>query len=333
VMQFQGHKLLIMLQHSSFSIHPLLLYFVAKTVIATGIDMFSKIQFNGLTCIPFICTHLAKSKSSSYVKRLLGTKLRRHCENVTSPKAAERAIEMTSAMIDLARCDFDYEGYMSGKIDTSAKKLTRPTICFDEWNVWDPTRAPGDKGAEELYDLSDALAVAVWLNVFVRQAKHIGMATIAQSVNVIAPLMTTERGIVKQTTYWPLFLFSKYMRGKSLATHVSSAAYEGKTFPAWLASTMDLPLLDVSAALSEDGWMNLAVVNISEKEAMSTTLPKIAGPVQVFVVGGKGNHIRDNNQEGAESVAIRESCWEGHGKFTFEEHSFTLLRWNSRACP
>lgn len=253
-----------------------------------------------------------------------------HCENVTSPKAAERAIEMTSAMIDLARCDFDYEGYMSGKIDTSAKKLSRPTICFDEWNVWDPTRAPGDKGAEELYDLSDALAVAVWLNVFVRQAKHIGMATIAQSVNVIAPLMTTERGIVKQTTYWPLFLFSKYMRGKSLATHVCSGAYEGKTFPAWLASTMDLPLLDVSAALSEDGWMNLAVVNISEKEAMSTTLPEIAGPVQVFVVGGKGNHIRDNNQEGAESVAIRESCWDGHGKFTFEEHSFTLLRWNSR---
>jgi alpha-L-arabinofuranosidase len=267
-----------------------------------------------------------------YLKSLPHTKIRRHCENVTSPKAAERAIEMTSAMIDLARCDFDYEGYMSGRIDTSAKKLSRPTICFDEWNVWDPTRAPGDKGAEELYDLSDALAVAVWLNVFVRQAKHIGMATIAQSVNVIAPLITTERGVIKQTTYWPLLLFSKYMRGKSLATHVCSAAYEGKTFPAWLASTMELPLLDVSAALSEDGWMNLAVVNISETEAMSTTLPEVAGPVKIFIVGGKGNHIRDNNQEGAENVAIRESCWDGYGKFAFEEHSFTLLRWKLRTC-
>jgi alpha-N-arabinofuranosidase len=87
---------------------------------------------------------------------------------------------MTSAMIDLARCDFDYDGYFTGVIDTKAKKVKRPTICFDEWNVWNPTRAPGSTGAEETYDLSDALAVAVWLNVFVRQSKHIGMATIAQ---------------------------------------------------------------------------------------------------------------------------------------------------------
>jgi alpha-N-arabinofuranosidase len=232
-------------------------------------------------------------------------------------------------MIDLARCDFDYEGYMTGVIDTSPKKLSRPTICFDEWNVWNPVRAPGHTGAEELYDLSDALAVAVWLNVFVRQAKHIGMATIAQSVNVIAPLMTTETGIFKQTTYWPLLLFSKYMRGKSLATHVCSAAYEGKTFPTWLASTVELPLLDVSAALSDDGWMNLAVVNISETENVSTTLPERTAPVTVLVVGGKENHIRDNNQEGEEKVAIKESTWDGKGKFTFEMHSFTLLRWKT----
>lgn len=56
------------------------------------------------------------------------------------------------------------------------------------------------------------------------------MATIAQSVNVIAPLMTTEHGVVKQATYWPLLLFSKYMRGQSLATHVRPRGYKGKTF-------------------------------------------------------------------------------------------------------
>jgi alpha-N-arabinofuranosidase len=27
--------------------------------------------------------------------------------------------------------------------------VPRQLICFDEWNVWDPIRAPGDKGAEE----------------------------------------------------------------------------------------------------------------------------------------------------------------------------------------
>jgi alpha-N-arabinofuranosidase len=247
--------------------------------------------------------------------------------NAVSPKAAERAIEITAALIDLARCDFDYDGYFTGVIDTKPKSSKRPKICFDEWNIWDPVRAPGDKGAEELYDLSDALAVAVWLNVFIRQSKYIGMATIAQSVNVIAPLMTSERGIVKQTTYWPLLLFSKYMRGKALSTHVCSAAYTGTTFPEWLQDTMDTPLLDVSAALSEDGYLNLAVVNISETKAMETAVPTPTGQVTVFTVGGKANQIRDNNVEGNEKVSIRESTWDGQGKFTFEERSFTLLRW------
>lgn len=254
------------------------------------------------------------------------TSFPRHYANATSPRAAERAIEITASLIDLARCEIDMEPFPD-EISTKPKSKTRPTICFDEWNVWNPFTAPGDKGAEQLYDLSDMLAVSVWLNVFIRQAKHIGMATIAQSVNVISPLMTTERGVIKQTTYWPLLLFSKYMRGQSLATHVRATTYNGRTFPEFLASTVDLPLLDVSAALSEDGYMNLAVVNISETEDMTPKLPAVAGPVQVFTVGGKNNQIRDVNIEGSEKVSIHESKWDGLGKYTFEKHSFTLLRW------
>ena len=41
------------------------------------------------------------------------------------------------------------------------------------------------------------------------------------------------------------------------------------------------------------------------------------------------NGIRDNNVEGSEKVFIRESKWVGKGKFTFEKHSFTLLRWKA----
>jgi len=41
-------------------------------------------------------------------------------------------------MIDVARIE--------NKVSPSVPK---PKICFDEWNVWDPVRAPGNKGAEE----------------------------------------------------------------------------------------------------------------------------------------------------------------------------------------
>jgi alpha-N-arabinofuranosidase len=47
----------------------------------------------------------------------------------------------------------------------------------------------------------------------------------------------------------------------------------------------------------------------------------------VFAVGGSENHVRDNNQEGAEKVAIRESIWKGKERFIFEKHSFPLMRW------
>ncbi|KAK0112327.1 hypothetical protein ONS96_001575 [Cadophora gregata f. sp. sojae] len=159
------------------------------------------------------------------------------------------------------------------------------------------------------------------------------MATVAQSVNVFAPLMTTASGVVKQTTYWPLLLFSRYMRGKALATHVCAETYTGRTFPEWLASTRDLPLLDVSAALSEDGWVNLAVVNIDEERDLQTDVLPGSGDkeeVQVYTVGGKGNGIRDSNTEKNEKLSIRESTWDGKGgKFTFERRSFTQLRWKA----
>lgn len=45
-------------------------------------------------------------------------------------------------------------------------------------------------GLEQFYTLADALAMASWLNVFVRQADIVEIACIAQSVNVISPLIT-----------------------------------------------------------------------------------------------------------------------------------------------
>jgi alpha-N-arabinofuranosidase len=176
-----------------------------------------------------------------------------HLKNATAPRSAERAIEITGGLIDLVRIE--------NKVPYT---VPAPTICFDEWNVWDPIRAPGDIGAEEKYTLSDALAVGVWLNVFIRQAKYIGMANIAQSVNVISPLMTTKDGIIKQTTWWPLLLFSKYMRGWTVAVNVRCGEYEGETEPKWIRGTIETPWLDVSATINEEGVVSMAVVNVSD---------------------------------------------------------------------
>lgn len=63
-----------------------------------------------------------------------------------APRSAERAIEVTAGLIDLARIE--------NKVPPSAP---RQKICFDEWNVWDPERAVGSEGAEEKYVHSSIL--------------------------------------------------------------------------------------------------------------------------------------------------------------------------------
>ena len=236
-----------------------------------------------------------------------------HLPNVTAPLAAERAIEITSSLIDLARIE---NGVPPDQL--------RPTICFDEWNVWDPIRAEGSQGAEESYTLSDALAVSIWLNVFIRKSRDVGMACIAQSVNVISPLMTTKQGVVKQTTWWPLYLFSKFMRGQTVAAHVSCGTYEGETAPKWLRGAVDTPWLDVSAAV-QDGFAHLAVVNIHEERGFETVVEGVSGDVSVFTV--TGSDVGVSNMSGVEEVVVKESGWDGKGLYVFPKHSLTLLRW------
>lgn len=238
---------------------------------------------------------------------------------------------MTSALIDLARCEIDYSPWPNtARIYTGPRGKRRPKICFDEWNIWDAERAPGDKGAEEQYTLSDALAMGTWLNIFIRNCKELGMATIAQSVNVISPLMTSSTGLFKQTTYWPLLLFSKFMRGQAIAVHVQCAAYKGETRPEWIQSTCTIPKLDVSAA-TDGEWVNLAVVNVDENSNFETELTVLGSQseVEVFIVGGESHQLTDFNSQGKEVVKIQETVWrpEGSTKFTFQKHSFTLLRW------
>ncbi|KAF2089788.1 glycoside hydrolase family 51 protein [Saccharata proteae CBS 121410] len=240
-----------------------------------------------------------------------------HEANATAPRGAERAIEITASLIDLA--------FIENGVPAT---VPRPTICFDEWNVWDPVRAPGELGAEELYTLSDALAVGVWLNVFVRQARCVGMANIAQSVNVISPLMTTERGLVKQTTWWPLLLFSRYMRGSSVGVHVACGEWEGGTEPRWVRGVCKTPWLDVSCAVDRDGIVGLVVINVDKERDWETRVEGVGeGKVSVYTVTGRDVGVV--NTEEKEEVGVKESDWDGQRLFTFPKASLTMMRWKT----
>lgn len=114
-------------------------------------------------------------------------------KNVFGPAAAERGIELAARLIDLANIDLTMRGIPARDV----------RLAFDEWNVWDTVKAPPEKGLEQAYDYTDMLGVVAWLGVLVRRHREVAVACLAQSVNVIAPLMARADGVLRQTTFWP----------------------------------------------------------------------------------------------------------------------------------
>jgi alpha-N-arabinofuranosidase len=134
-------------------------------------------------------------------------------------------------------------------------------LSWDEWNVWYKDRTMDGQWTEaphlieEVYNLEDALVVAQWLNVFLRKSDVLKIACIAQIVNIIAPILTTREALLKQSSYYPLMLFSKLAKGVALDVSVRAPLYHTAQFG-------DMPLLDVSAAHdAADGSAVVFIVN------------------------------------------------------------------------
>nr|AKN19924.1 arabinofuranosidase [Deinococcus cellulosilyticus] len=155
-----------------------------------------------------------------------------------------------------------------------AKKRSQKDVflSWDEWNVW--YREMNGNGEwqqaphilEEVYNLEDALVVAQWMNVLLKHSNVLKMASIAQVVNVIAPIMTRRDGMFKQTIYYPFLVFSKHASGQALSLHVASDQYETKKHGL-------VNLLDASASF--DASQNegaVFLVNRSQDEELETEI-------------------------------------------------------------
>ena len=97
-------------------------------------------------------------------------------------------------------------------------------IAVDEWGIWDINSGKG-KGAYNLeyqYNWSHALGVATFLNLFQRHSRSIGMATWAQTVNVLAPIMSDSAGSYRQTIFAPLKAFRDYAGQYNLPTQTTT---------------------------------------------------------------------------------------------------------------
>ncbi|HMD87161.1 MAG TPA: alpha-N-arabinofuranosidase [Terriglobia bacterium] len=165
--------------------------------------------------------------------------------------AMDRQIEEIAAVCDLVR----------------GRRRSEKTLwlSFDEWNVWYRARGPkSDDGhrqeaphlLEEIYNLEDALLVGGLINTLIRRSDRVRVACLAQLVNVIAPIMTNEDGLFRQTIYYPYAWALQYARGKALALVPQSDTYEVTAFASRgnrQGEKIAVPYLDVAGTIDAPG--------------------------------------------------------------------------------
>ncbi|GAA3236993.1 arabinosylfuranosidase ArfA [Nonomuraea helvata] len=143
------------------------------------------------------------------------------------------------------------------------KSRKRIDISFDEWNVWYLSRfqnaaPPADWPVappllEDHYHLADAVAFGGLLITLLRNSDRVTSASLAQLVNVIAPIMTEPGGRAwRQTTFHPFAQASRLAAGDVLRVESVSPSYE-------TAEYGEVPLLHAVATHSEEGTTLFAV--------------------------------------------------------------------------
>jgi alpha-N-arabinofuranosidase len=158
-------------------------------------------------------------------------------------------------------------------------------LSFDEWNVWyrarsgtavDGQRQVAPHLLEEIYNLEDALLVGGLLNTLIRRSDRVRVACLAQLVNVIAPIMTNENGLFRQTIYYPYAWALEHARGKALELAVTSPAYEVPVAGRPAARShenMSVPYLDVAGTIDvENKTASLFVLNRDLEKARDLEL-------------------------------------------------------------
>ncbi|MFB2600054.1 alpha-N-arabinofuranosidase [Herbiconiux sp. P17] len=163
-------------------------------------------------------------------------------------------------------------------------------ISFDEWNVWyidryhDVDKLQGldnwpvaPRLLEDAYSVADAVVFGNLLISLLRHADRVTSASLAQLVNVIAPIMTEPDGPAwRQTTFFPFALTSRLATGDALDVKLEAGTYDTEVYGT-------VSLVDAVATHDrETGLTSVFLVNRSQTEDATITIDTAAlGAVEV----------------------------------------------------
>ncbi|WP_309103618.1 alpha-N-arabinofuranosidase [Microbacterium sp.] len=175
--------------------------------------------------------------------------------------------------IDTVVATADHVGAVRG----STKKID---ISFDEWNVWYIDRFHGvdkiegidnwpvaPRLLEDVYSVVDAVVFGNLMISLLKHADRVTSASLAQLVNVIAPIMTEPGGPAwRQTTFYPFSITSRLAQGEALELKLDAPTYTTEAYG-------EVSLVDAVATHdAENGRSAVFLVNRSQTEAVTVTV-------------------------------------------------------------
>jgi alpha-L-arabinofuranosidase len=151
------------------------------------------------------------------------------------------------------------------------KTSHRPKIAFTEWNVRNKEQremsSAWQPGGTQ-YRLTDAIAVAGFVNMMQRQCQVATLGSFAQSINVVGMLMVSDDHVIRETVYWPLVMQRHHSGDASVDAWVECDGYNA-TFKGREIS--GVPYLDVSATRDDAGKkLYVSIVNRHRHEELTT---------------------------------------------------------------
>lgn len=151
-------------------------------------------------------------------------------------------------------------------------------LSFDEWNIWylDEHRESDEvndswpiapRQLEDVYSVADAVVFGNLLMTLLKNHDRVGSASLAQLVNVIAPIMTEPGGDAwRQTTFFPFSVTSRLARGEVLLPRITSGTYTTAVYG-------EAPLIDVVATTdAATGNSAVFLVNRSQTETLEVSV-------------------------------------------------------------
>ncbi|WP_375423320.1 alpha-N-arabinofuranosidase [uncultured Friedmanniella sp.] len=165
--------------------------------------------------------------------------------------------------------------------DTVRAQLNRTkriNISFDEWNVWYQQRFHAEEQItdieqwpvaprllEDSYSVIDAVVVGNLLISLLKHADRVTSASLAQLVNVIAPIMTEPGGAAwRQTTFFPFAITSRLAVGEALDVKLTTGTYDTAVYGA-------VPLVD-AVATHDAGTGRTAIFLVNRSLDAATTV-------------------------------------------------------------